>query len=166
MRIPRHLTKRLRHQSTSLPLSSTLLLCACVVQRLPPCDLMVARTEGGPAREVAGAGKRAHVHTDLRDDDLRGALIDPGNAIATWVTACAASQSRSTTRSPVVVRKVCTCCCVRWPGPPPIRTQAAAMFLCTSSAQQRSTCRSIVGLLHETWPSTGGASWSRFCSAC
>src|SRR5204862_2318208 len=26
------------HQSTSLPLSSTLLLCACVAQRLPPCD--------------------------------------------------------------------------------------------------------------------------------
>jgi hypothetical protein len=32
----------------------------------------------GLAREVADAGTRAHVHTDLRDDDLRGALIDPG----------------------------------------------------------------------------------------
>src|SRR3989449_10591752 len=46
-----------------------------------PGTLIVARTEGGPAREVARAGKRAHVHADLRDDDLRGALIDPGNAI-------------------------------------------------------------------------------------
>src|SRR4029453_8029847 len=45
-----------------------------------PGTLMVARTEGGPAREVAGAGKRAHVHTDLRDDDLRGALIEIGRA--------------------------------------------------------------------------------------
>src|SRR2546428_8608510 len=46
-----------------------------------PGTLIVSRTEGGPAREVARAGKRAHVHADLRDDDLRGALIDPGNAI-------------------------------------------------------------------------------------
>src|SRR5206468_8250463 len=46
-----------------------------------PGTLMVAGTEGGPAGEVARAGKRAHVHADLRDDDLRRALIDPGNAI-------------------------------------------------------------------------------------
>ena len=46
-----------------------------------PGTLMVARTEGGPAREVTRAGKRAHVHADLRDDDFCGALIDPGNAI-------------------------------------------------------------------------------------
>jgi hypothetical protein len=35
--------------------------------------LVVFRTEGGPAGEMAGAGKCAHVHADLRDDDLRGA---------------------------------------------------------------------------------------------
>jgi hypothetical protein len=46
-----------------------------------PALSWVSRTEGGPAREVARAAKRAHVHTDLRADDLRGALIDPGNAI-------------------------------------------------------------------------------------
>src|SRR4029450_1808950 len=43
-----------------------------------PGPLMVARTEGGPAGEVTRAGERAHVHADLRDDDLRGAPIDPG----------------------------------------------------------------------------------------
>src|SRR5882724_709867 len=43
--------------------------------------LIVTRTEGGPAREVTRTGKRAHIHANLRDDDLRGALIDPGNAI-------------------------------------------------------------------------------------
>jgi hypothetical protein len=59
-------------------------------QRLPfrvlpdlcfPALSWVSRTEGGPAREVARAAKRAHVHTGLRDDDRRSALIDPGNAI-------------------------------------------------------------------------------------
>src|SRR5438445_13888180 len=43
-----------------------------------PGTLMVARTDGGPAREVARAAKRAHVHPDPRDDDFCGALIDPG----------------------------------------------------------------------------------------
>src|SRR4030095_3627525 len=43
-----------------------------------PGTLMVTGTEGGPAGEVARAGKRAHIHADLRADDLRGALIDPG----------------------------------------------------------------------------------------
>src|SRR5437867_6985454 len=59
-----------------------------------PGTLMVARTEGGPARQVARTGKRAHVHADLRDDDLRGALIDPGKCYP------AASARRRTGRSP------------------------------------------------------------------
>src|SRR4030095_13842537 len=43
-----------------------------------PGTLMVARTEGSPAREVTRAGNRAPVHADLRDDDFGSALIDSG----------------------------------------------------------------------------------------
>src|SRR5438445_9643984 len=46
-----------------------------------PGTLIVTRTEGGPAREATRTGKRAHIHANLRDDDLRGALIDPWNAV-------------------------------------------------------------------------------------
>jgi len=94
-----------------------------------------------------------------------GFQYTPVLSIATWVTSCAASQSRSTTRSPAVVRKVCACCCVRWPLPPPIRTQARDGVL----VHVESTAALDLSLHRrpppETWPPTGGASWSRFCSA-
>src|SRR4030095_6424951 len=43
--------------------------------------LVVARTQSRPAREMRRRGKRAHVHADLRDDDLRRPPVDAGNAI-------------------------------------------------------------------------------------
>src|SRR6266581_1598334 len=67
----------------------------------------------------------------------------PVLSIATWVTPFASSQSRSSRSSRVVVPNVrtsCSRCPFFFPGIP---MQAATVFLCTSSPQQRSNTRSI-----------------------
>jgi hypothetical protein len=46
-----------------------------------PGTLMGFPDRGRPRSRGGRAAKRAHVHTGLRDDDRRSALIDPGNAI-------------------------------------------------------------------------------------
>src|SRR4030095_7893107 len=43
--------------------------------------LIVSRTERRPTREMGGGGKRAHVHTDLRDEYFGRPPAEAGNAI-------------------------------------------------------------------------------------
>jgi hypothetical protein len=77
----------------------------------------------------------------------------------TTVTPAAASQSRRANRPLVVVVNVRVCCwrCPSWPG---VRTQAATVFLWTSSPAQRSMSLSIPLLLldGEVIARPGGAS--------
>jgi len=48
----------------------------------------LARAHPSPRRQVPGGGKGGHVGADAGEDDLRGAVVDPGIAVgsSTWPT--------------------------------------------------------------------------------
>src|SRR5262249_33854360 len=83
--------------------------------------------------------------------------------MATCVTACASSQSRSTSNSAAVVPNVRTSC-LRSPGLPGPRRHAATVFLWTSNPATRSSTRSLAVPPREVTRPRAGAFAARLCS--